>query len=176
MLDPLRFIYHQIKKTSPHVQRSWKGCPSTRHHSRGILGRKTQLFSLWQPWSTQQPSPQPTSDLYKKLAQRFVYEELKIKFDFKIAQPSVTAQRVTFFSHLSLLPFGTSSLPRSLPKMACKQGRNPHREGRGEIPAWRAEGKEQAHARMLSSSWSACCFLRNIAAAEAIPVCINLVH
>jgi len=40
----------------------------------------------------------------KKLAQRFVYEELKIKFDFKIAQLPVTAQRVTFFCHLCLLP------------------------------------------------------------------------
>lgn len=52
----------------------------------------------------QQPQ-QLTSELYKKLAQRFVYEELKIKFDIKIVQSPVTSQRVTFFFHLCLLPF-----------------------------------------------------------------------
>lgn len=61
----------------------------------------------------QQPQ-QLTSELYKKLAQRFVYEKLKIKFDFKIAQSPVTAQRVTFFFHLCLLPLWDLLLAQQL--------------------------------------------------------------
>lgn len=135
----------QTRKASHHVQKSWKVCPSAQHLCRSsqllsaISGRKSQLLSLWHPRSTQQP-PQLTSELYKKLAKRFVYEELKIKSDFKIVQPPVTAWRVTFFFHLSLLPSGTSALPRSFPKANCKPGRKPHREKRGAAHPRRAEG------------------------------------
>lgn len=152
MLVPLRCIYHQGKKALPHIQRSWKGCPSMRHHSRGILGKKTQLFSLWQPWSTQQPPQQPTSDLYKKLAQRFVYEELKVKSDFKIAQPPVTAQRVTFFSHLSLLPFGTSSFAQKPSQNGLQTGQKPPPRWEGRNPRlknWRKGGGSCKDAQQL---------------------------
>lgn len=40
------------------------------------------------------------SELHKSLAQRFVYGQLENKFDFKIAQSPVPAQRVTFLFHL----------------------------------------------------------------------------
>lgn len=50
-------------------------------------------------------------ELHKKLARRFVYGELKI--DFKIAQSPVTAQRVTFFFHLCLLPIFAQQLSQT---------------------------------------------------------------
>lgn len=56
---------------------------------------------------------QVISELHKKLARRFVYGELKIKFDFKIAQSPVTAQRVTFFFHLCLLPVFAQQLSQT---------------------------------------------------------------
>lgn len=92
---------------------------------RSILGRRGQLFSLWhlqrtQPWSSSDfRATRVISEPHKRLAQRFVYGELKIKFDFKIAQSPVPAQRVTFFFHLCLLP----ALPSSFPRLACKHGR-----------------------------------------------------
>lgn len=76
------------------------------------------------------------SELHKKLAQRFVYGELKIKFDFKIAQPPLAAQRVTFLFHPCLLP----SLPSSFPRLASKQGRISPRVWQAKIHGWGAEG------------------------------------
>lgn len=90
-----RFV--PLQSTSPKV------LPSAQKH----FGRERVVLlpvaSMKYIAAEQQPQ-QLTSELHKKLAQRFVYEELKIKFDFKIAQPPVTAQRVTFLFHLCLFP------------------------------------------------------------------------
>lgn len=73
---------------------------------RGIWGRRGQLCSLWylqrtQPWSSRDfRATQIISELHKSLAQRFVYGQLEIKFDFEIAQSPVPAHRVTFLFHL----------------------------------------------------------------------------
>lgn len=90
-----RFV--PLQSTSPKV------LPSAERHFGKERSALLPVAPMEDIAAEQQPQQQ-TSELYKKLAQRFVYEELKIKFDFKIAQSPVTAERVTFFFHLCLLP------------------------------------------------------------------------
>lgn len=112
------------------------------------------------------------SELHKKLAPRFVYAELKIKFDFKIAQPPVTAQRVTFFFHLCLLPVFAQQL--SQPGLQAQQ----------DFPT-RVAGKNPwlgSCRNMLMKGCSALptaldiFFSKTNTAAKTTPVCSSLAH
>lgn len=96
-------MFRRAGRFVPVQSTSEKVFPSSERHFR-----KQRLALLpvapTEAIAMEQQPQQPASELYKKLAQGFVYEELKIKFDFKIVQSPVTAQRVTFFFHLCLVP------------------------------------------------------------------------
>lgn len=95
-----------------------------------IWGRTGQLSSLWHPRRTQQA--QVISELHERLARRFVYGELKIRFDFKIAQSQLRG------SHSSSIPASSHLCPAAF--LACKHGRISPRGWQAKICGWGAEG------------------------------------
>lgn len=96
-------MFRRARGFVPLQSTSWKVFPSAERH---FGKQRSALFPMapMEAVATEQQPQQLTSELCKKLAQGFVYEELKIKPDFKIAQSPVTAQRVTLFFHLCLVP------------------------------------------------------------------------
>lgn len=160
--------FFPLQSTSPKV------LPSAQKH----FGRERVVLlpvaSMKYIAAEQQPQ-QLTSELYKKLAQRFVYEELKIKFDFKIAQPPVTAQRVTFLFHLCLFPLWDLLFAQQLSQNGLQTWQKfPMREaGRNLcLRSWRNMLMKGCSALLTALDF----FSKTDTAAETVPIYSNLVH
>lgn len=112
LLDPLNLFIPGYRSCHTMFRRAGRLVPLQSDSAKALLsakghsGKERMALLCMAPMEdgAAEQQPQLPSELYKTLAHRSVYKELRNKLDFKIAQSPVMAQWVTFFFHVCLLP------------------------------------------------------------------------